>query len=448
MAPPSPDKQSVVLILGGTTTVARALATYLLQGDEPRAQFVRLADRFSVSPPTTYIDKAFLELLRDDAARLEYRQVNLGNVERHADLFTPPAERGTHFDLVFDLTGEMGFDKPELLFITNTYQLALSLATSAARLAPEHRPSAYVRLQQPFYDMKSLAGAGHAEGDKLKPDGVRGRWWHETLRGIAQIPDLNFGVVRSAAWYGPGAWDTEVVPRLVVGHVYSYLGEEMKFLYNSDLRINTVHAVDIAQALYLTGLWLAATPRAQALKEAGVPLPFPFNPPSTLTFSLNSHKRTSSFTDTWKTVKTVVPEGEEVVAPLFNVTDDEDSTQGSLAKAVAAVWGVNFGFLSSTVATLVQQFAKTDFNEMVEDVNEKHVEAWSQMLAKSNPPIESTPISPFLDAHAFRKMAIHLDGSKARRVLGYKPARPRVEVDELKTIAQGFQKDNIWPTLS
>lgn len=42
------------------------------------------------------------------------------------------------------------------------------------------------------------------------------------------------------------------------------------------------------------------------------------------------------------------------------------------------------------------------------------------------------------------EMAIHLDGSKARRVLGYKPARPLVQVDELKTIAQGFQKDNIW----
>lgn len=127
---------------------------------------------------------------------------------------------------------------------------------------------------------------------------------------------------------------------------------------SADLRINTVHAVDIAQALYLTGLWLAATPRDQALKEAGVPLPFPFNPPPASAFSLNSHKRTSSFTDTWKTVKTVVPESEAVTAPLFNVTDDEDSTQGSLAKAVAAVWGVNFGFLSSTVATLVQQFAK------------------------------------------------------------------------------------------
>ena len=62
--------------------------------------------------------------------------------------------------------------------------------------------------------------------------------------------------------------------------------------------------------------------------------------------------------DTWKTVKTVVPEREKVMIPLFNVVDEGDSTQDKLAKAVAQVWGVQYGFLNSTVASLVQQFAK------------------------------------------------------------------------------------------
>lgn len=53
---------------------------------------------------------------------------------------------------------------------------------------------------------------------------------------------------------------------------------------------------------------------------------------------------------------------------------------------------------------------------MVDDVNEKvgqdplhiehnsdqHVEAWSTMLAASKPPIDSTPITPFMDEHAFK----------------------------------------------
>jgi hypothetical protein len=68
-------------------------------------------------------------------------------------------------------------------------------------------------------------------------------------------------------------------------------------------------------------------------------------------------KRTS-ISESWKTVKTVVPEKDVVKIPIFNIVDDNDSTQEKLAKAVAEVWGIKFGFLNSTVASLVQQFAK------------------------------------------------------------------------------------------
>jgi hypothetical protein len=95
---------------------------------------------------------------------------------------------------------------------------------------------------------------------------------------------------------------------------------------------------------------------------------------------------------------------------------------------------------------------------MVEDVNETHVEGWSEMLSKSSPPIDSTPISPFLGEHAFRsemkcslrpqsllsEHAICLDGSKARRVLGFKPAVPTLQVEELKRIVSEFQADGLW----
>lgn len=276
--------------------------------------------------------------------------------------------------------------------------------------------------------------------------------------------------------------------------------------------MSTVHAVDVAQALYLTAVWLVETPRADALKEAGVKLHFPFSPPTSSPFSLGALKRSSSFSQEWKSIKTVVPEDEEVVAPMFNAVDDGASTQDSIARAVADVWGIKYGFLNTAMAALVQQFSKSDFNDMVEDVNEKvggsvflvswhcfcsaavllvsqrcfyctgrlfvvygmrphsemparpllvsvlglarrkeiapagpsaaaykypggcsfpsaslyhaqceagqhttqslyryrsrsdtqHIGAWSEMLAKSNPPIDSTPLTPFLEAHAFR----------------------------------------------
>ena len=82
------------------------------------------------------------------------------------------------------------------LQIANSYQLALSLATSASTLP--NKPKAYVRLTFPFYEMKSLSSssAGHAESAELRPDGVRGQWWHEALRGIGKVEGLNTGAIR------------------------------------------------------------------------------------------------------------------------------------------------------------------------------------------------------------------------------------------------------------
>lgn len=40
--------------------------------------------------------------------------------------------------------------------------------------------------------------------------------------------------------------------------------------------------------------------------------------------------------------------------------------------------------------------------------------------------------------------AVSLDGTRARRVLGFKPSKPKVEVEELKRIVNEFQDDGIW----
>jgi hypothetical protein len=120
---------------------------------------------------------------------------------------------------------------------------------------------------------------------------------------------------------------------------------------SSDLRIHTSHTSDIASSLHLLALYLLNnTP--STIAESSTPLNFPFAQSTSLL-----SKRTS-ISDSWKTVKTVVPEKEIVKIPIFNIVDDNDSTQEKLAKAVAEVWGIKFGFLNSTVASLVQQFAK------------------------------------------------------------------------------------------
>jgi hypothetical protein len=129
---------------------------------------------------------------------------------------------------------------------------------------------------------------------------------------------------------------------------------------SSDLRINTIHTADLSLSLYLASLYLLSTPSTQLSDPSvSVEIPYTWTPSPTSTFSLGMGKdKRSSMSDVWKSVVTVVPEKEKVTLPMWNVVDEGDSTQEKLGKAVAEVWGIKYGFLNSTVATLVQQFAK------------------------------------------------------------------------------------------
>ena len=92
------------------------------------------------------------------------------------------------------------------------------------------------------------------------------------------------------------------------------------------------------------------------ISQSSANVPFSFTVP-TSTFSLGQNKR-SSISDTWKNVNTVVSEKERVSIPLFNIVDDNDSTQEKLAKVVAEMWNIKYGFINSTLGSLMQQFAK------------------------------------------------------------------------------------------
>ena len=203
MPPPTPDRAPTVLILGGLQTLARPLALYLSRTSSPgsaaRAAFIRIVDRFSVSPPSTYLDQPFARLLADGAERveaegatngdgekdpdadagakaepdvtavagpavpIEYKQANLSLVARHQDIYTPPsnwngeprdwATRG--FEVVYDLTGEMGFDRPELVSVQVRCLAARARMKGAAACSvvtdvPHARPS-YIRARAHAY---------------------------------------------------------------------------------------------------------------------------------------------------------------------------------------------------------------------------------------------------------------------------------------------------------
>ncbi|KAJ9100501.1 hypothetical protein QFC21_003540 [Naganishia friedmannii] len=450
-----------VLILGGINTVARHLAVSLcarqggrVDGRSPLVkpvfsnadgiviQHLRIVDKYSVQPATTYLDPEFKKCLAELPEIVEYRQLNLTIQSKVEEALQPPQAKGIEkFDYVFDLTGETRYDRPEIIHIQQTYTLPLNIAKHAASLPTALRPSAYIRLTFPFYQMNSSSpssGYGEAflpnpdykkkskgffsggkdkeesfsEGFGMRPDGIRGRWWHEAVRAIGAIGSgdseegserLSFAVVRVGEIYGEGYCDkSQVLGRLVVGHIYQNNKEEMKFLYNPDLRMHTVHVQDVVRSLFTTAQWIAGlgqgeAARVEADRLAGVTIPSAWYRATDV-----ERQALDTVVKRGDMSLNLVDKGRKVVVPYFNVVDEADTTQDTLARSIAALYKIKYGFHGSIVSTLVSQFQKMDFSEMVDDVNEDHMEIWQKMLEQSDPPILDTPISPYLDDHAFR----------------------------------------------
>lgn len=161
-----------------------------------------------------------------------------------------------------------------------------------------------------------------------------------------------------------------------------------------------------------------------------------------------------------------LPKGKDPVVPLFNLvshhsdksndfgplkqptyvgpqtqTDDSDSTQETLGKAIAELFGIRFGFYGFIVNTKI----KIDFDNMVEEINAKHVEAWTDVCMKSDPPIVNPIVQGYVDGYMLAKSNIAYKGDKIKSVVGYKLKRPKLDVQALREIIVAFRGEGNWP---
>ncbi|OSD01666.1 hypothetical protein PYCCODRAFT_1368911 [Trametes coccinea BRFM310] len=405
------------IIFGGLNTCSRALAALLVPADgaERLVEHLRIVDKYSVAPPTTYLGSVFPEVLKQP--NVEYRQANLTVASTVSSCFEPPAGQAP-YDYVFDFTGEIQWDRPEAVQITHTFKIARLIGLEAAR----RKVPAYVRIQHPFYQCKE--SGSHDEKEDVKPEGVMGTWWHETLRALGAIPDLNLVIVRTALPYGPYVNYHAVVPFIAVAACYGYLKQPMKAV-NSPGKYpsHTVHVDDIAGAMWACAEWMAKIGRKEADAIAGEEIPF---------------KNEKSKVDE---VEGMVPHNQKVIAPLFNIEDDSKVTLVELGNVIASYFGTTFDFHNF----VTNMAAKFRLEDVIEDINEVHVSTWTKMITTSNPPVPNTQFSSYMDVYCLKKRVVAFSADKIKNVVGYTLKRPHFNHETVGEMVEKLKAEHSWP---
>ncbi|KIK63702.1 hypothetical protein GYMLUDRAFT_40767 [Collybiopsis luxurians FD-317 M1] len=406
-----------VLICGGVNTYSRALAAYLvpLEGD-PLVSHLRIVDKYSVEPATTYLGSEFPQVLQKP--QVDYKQANLTVQSIVGSVFDPP-DGHRPYDYVFDLTGEVRYDRTEMIQIKTTCNVARMLGEEAAK----RKVKAYVRVTLPFYETSSKGS--HDEKDDPKPDGTIGIWWHETLRMLAAIENLNLVILRVGFVYGPYVEFGDITSAITVGSVYGYLKKPMKSVWSPGKNpTNTLHVVDLAGAAWASAQWIASLGRKEADSLAGESIIF-----------RNEKSKVSE-------VAGMQPHDKKLVAPLFNLVDDSNSTLLSVGQTVTSFFGTTFEFFNLGERTLYKFMDDT-----VEEINEHHVGGWTQMIQNSNPPVLKTPLSAYMDKYALEKHVVAFSNSKIKEVIGYNLRYSQFNHEAIRDIVSKWKEEGSWPNV-
>lgn len=404
-----------VIIFGGLNTLSRTLVAHLvpLQGD-PLVNHLRIVDKYSINPPTTYLGAEFKDVVKNPI--IEYKQANLTVASIVATTFDPPAGQEP-YSYVFDLSGEIRWDRPEQVQITQTFHVARFIALESAK----RKVKAHVRLQHPFYTSDKKPAE---EKDDIKPEGVNGTWWHESLRAIAAIPNLNLVILRTTQTYGP--YQIEMISSIfVISAVYAHLRQPVKSLWSpGKFLYNVTHNSDVSAALWRCATWIDEVGgREKAEVLAGEVLHWH-----------NEKKHVSQ-------VEGMVPHNITVKAPLFHLSGNPDLTYNDLLKTIAGVMGTTHEYHDFFTSTA----AKFRLEDSVEEINEEHVGAWTQMITTSDPPVPNTPLSAYLDLYLLNKHQFGLSNKRIQEVMGFKPKVAGVTEVAIKELIQKWKDEGSWP---
>lgn len=212
--------------------IGRHLTCYLVEND--LTSKIRVVDKV---PPTT----GWLNARHKAAfSKVEFKQANLANNASAEKAFTDPEGA---YDIVINLAAETKYGQSDEVYKERVLTITLNCAHLAAKMSV--KKFIEVSTAQVYDSGKSAS----KENSKLSPWTLIAKYKLQGEQELAKIPGLNYVIIRPAMVYGV-ADRLGLTPRLIVGAVYAHLKEKMKLLWTKDLRMNTVHVVDVCRATW------------------------------------------------------------------------------------------------------------------------------------------------------------------------------------------------------
>jgi len=210
-------------------------------------------------------------------------------------------------------------------------------------------------------------------------------------------PRLNLIIVRLAHVYGD--YSSQFVGKaLSLARVYQHLQEEMKWLWTKDLRVNTIHILDVARGLWAVADWYADKKQAN-----------------------------------WDT-KTMGN------TPTFNLVDEGQTSQGAMAEIIGKIFNIETGFQGQLIST----FARLNMDSVVDDVNDEVLGPWADLLEDAGI-TRPGPLTPFMEKELLKDTDLSMDGSRLEKVVGFQFENPKITQELVQAMIDSYTRIGWWP---
>jgi nucleoside-diphosphate-sugar epimerase len=331
--------------------IGRNLVKYLV--DNNLASWIRVADR-RVARFSDMSPDHLAAMDGSEAVPVETVQVDLTSEEGVDASFL--TEDDTPMDIVFNCAAETASGRDDARY---NQMVEVAKLTAAAAVSSGAKRYLFVSTASVYKGDKRDATESSPVAPWTKV-ATASAAAEEALRGVAGLPLV---IARPSVVYGPGD-ERGLMPRCVCSLAYVGTTETMKFLWDSGLRLDTVHAFDVCR-----GLWHLAA-RATPAEGAG--------------------------------------------APVYNLSSPEPTDQGRIGEVLAEVFGITTGFVGSALSSI----ARMRMDDAVADANDAHMGPWLRALKECG--IKHSPISPFIHKELLYANHLAVDGTRITTELGFK----------------------------